>query len=130
MAAMTSRIALPAALRAPGVSSAPKRAARAVVPRASAGKEWMLQQPGITAPLGFFDPAGLCDSPTMSVSEAKRFREAELTHGRVAMLATLGWFVAEEFHPFFGTRCRVCWACGTQLARVCAPLVLVSRKAP
>ena len=118
---MSFRTAVPAALKA-GAAPRRARAAAVVAPRASAGKDWMLQAPGITAPLGFFDPAGLCDSPTMSVSEAKRFREAELTHGRVAMLATLGWFVAEEFHPFFGTRCSVCWACGTQLARLCAPL--------
>ena len=35
------------------------------------------------------------------MSEAKRFREAELTHGRVAMLATVGWIVQEEYHPIF-----------------------------
>jgi light-harvesting complex I chlorophyll a/b binding protein 1 len=45
---------------------------------------------------------GFTDSATFTVSEAKRFREAEVTHGRVAMLATLGWLLAEEYHPFFG----------------------------
>merc|ERR1712187_1026063 len=29
-------------------------------------------------------------------------REAEVKHGRVCMQATLGFFVAERFHPFFG----------------------------
>jgi light-harvesting complex I chlorophyll a/b binding protein 4 len=29
-------------------------------------------------------------------------REAELKHGRVAMLATAGFLVAESFHPLFG----------------------------
>ena len=34
---------------------------------------------------------------------AVRFiREAELKHGRVAMLASLGFLVAEPFHPLFG----------------------------
>ena len=30
-----------------------------------------------------------------------RLREAELTHGRVAMLASLGFLVQERFHPLF-----------------------------
>ena len=102
---MSFRTAVPAALKA-GAAPRRARAAAVVAPRASAGKDWMLQAPGITAPLGFFDPAGFCDAPTMTVSEAKRFRESEVTHGRVAMLAVLGWFVAEEFHPFFGASRR------------------------
>merc|ERR1719491_588575 len=45
--------------------------------------------PGITGPLGFFDPLGFCTSGEDKVSEAKiRFyREVELKHARVAMLA-------------------------------------------
>jgi hypothetical protein len=121
--------------------------------QATAGKDYMLGLPGISAPMGYFDPAvsfscahhppcalqstrigpslppsalaslrrrscqnlsplpppllwhptqGFSESATFTVSEAKRFREAELTHGRVAMLATLGWLVAEEWHPLFG----------------------------
>jgi hypothetical protein len=62
----------------------------------------MLSLPGITAPLGFFDPLGFCDNKNFSLSEAKRYREVEVTHGRVAMLASLGWIVQEEYHPFFG----------------------------
>merc|ERR1719316_658575 len=56
---------------------------------------------GIAGPLGFFDPAGFCAG---DVSEGKvRFiREAELKHGRVAMLAAVGFLVAEPFHPLFG----------------------------
>merc|ERR1719388_369208 len=50
--------------------------------------------PGIIAPTGFFDPAGLSDG--VSPSELKRYREAELTHGRVAMLASLGFLVGES----------------------------------
>ena len=69
---------------------------------AMTGKEYMLTLPGIISPTGFFDPLSLADSPTLTVSEAKRYREAEVTHGRVSMLATLGWLVAEEYHPLFG----------------------------
>lgn len=71
-------------------------------PRPMTGKEWMKTQPGVSAPFGFFDPAGLCDAPGFSIGEAKRFRESEVTHGRVAMLAVVGWIVAEGFHPLFG----------------------------
>lgn len=55
---------------------------------------------GVTAPLGFFDPAGF----TTDASEGKiRFyREVELKHGRIGMLAALGFLVAEQFHPLFG----------------------------
>ena len=41
--------------------------------------------PGALPPVGLFDPLGFAakaDEPTL-----KRYREAELTHGRVAMLA-------------------------------------------
>jgi len=38
------------------------------------------------------------------VSEGKLcfYREVELKHGRVAMLAALGFLVGENFHPLFG----------------------------
>lgn len=50
--------------------------------------------PGVAGPTGFFDPlnfAAAANGPTM-----RRYREAELTHGRVGMLAVLG-FLAGEF---------------------------------
>jgi hypothetical protein len=56
--------------------------------------------PGISAPLGFFDPAGFSDGATEG--RVKFFREVELKHGRVAMLAALGFPLAENFHPLFG----------------------------
>lgn len=41
---------------------------------------------GATAPLGYFDPLGLCqDEETF-----RRYRAAELKHGRVAMVASVG----------------------------------------
>jgi hypothetical protein len=49
---------------------------------------------GVVAPFGFFDPLNFAkdaDAATM-----KRYREAEITHGRVGMLAVLG-FLAGEF---------------------------------
>eukprot|EP00980_Cylindrotheca_fusiformis_P026087 scaffold15311_cov136-Cylindrotheca_fusiformis.AAC.9 len=49
--------------------------------------------PGAIAPTGLFDPLGFAaqaDEATL-----KRYREAELTHGRVSMLATVGFLVGE-----------------------------------
>ncbi|CAB9523455.1 Fucoxanthin-chlorophyll a-c binding protein [Seminavis robusta] len=45
---------------------------------------------GATAPLGFFDPLGLSKEGTDS-ADFNRMREAEVRHGRVAMLAVTGW---------------------------------------
>merc|ERR1740138_1074856 len=55
--------------------------------------------PGITAPMGYFDPLGLLDEKT--TEEILMFREAELAHGRVSMVAGLGFLVQENFHPIF-----------------------------
>jgi hypothetical protein len=54
---------------------------------------------GITR-LGYFDPLGF--STDISGGKLLFYREVELKHGRVAMLATLGILVAEQFHPLFG----------------------------
>lgn len=69
---------------------------KAVTVRAVAAQDMS----GVTAPFGFWDPVGL--SAKCSEGKLLWFREAELKHGRVAMLATLGILVGEKFHPFFG----------------------------
>jgi hypothetical protein len=61
--------------------------------------------PGIVPPVGFFDPLNL--SSDKSDAEIKKWREAELKHGRVAMLATLGILTAESFHPLWGFGGRI-----------------------
>merc|ERR1719502_2433680 len=55
--------------------------------------------PGAIAPAGNFDPAGF--TADLSESEVLRWREAEVTHGRVGMLASAGFLVQESFHPLF-----------------------------
>merc|ERR1719353_2548654 len=42
---------------------------------------------------------GLLDD--LSQAEIMKFREAELAHGRVSMVAALGFLVQENFHPIF-----------------------------
>jgi hypothetical protein len=52
---------------------------------------------GITNPLGFWDPAGLSKKGNLAA-----YRAAELKHGRVCMLASLGIMVTEVgYHPFY-----------------------------
>jgi len=57
--------------------------------------------PGVVAPTGYFDPLGFSQDG-ITLNEVKRYREAEVQHGRVAMLATLGYFVGEVFPGPFG----------------------------
>ena len=54
---------------------------------------------GSLPPVGFFDPFGISNGKTDG--EIKKFREAELKHGRLAMLAVLGVAVGEKFNPLF-----------------------------
>ena len=48
---------------------------------------------GVQAPVGFWDPAGL--SSDGSVENFKRRRQTELKHGRISMLATMGYITPE-----------------------------------
>lgn len=57
------------------------------------------QMSGISDPLGFFDPLGLCPD---NEAAFKKYRESELKHGRIAMLAVLGVVVGESGFNFFG----------------------------
>jgi len=57
--------------------------------------------PGAVAPTGYFDPLGFAQSG-ITLNEVKRNREAEVMHGRVAMMATVGFFVGESFPGPFG----------------------------
>merc|ERR1712194_997807 len=60
--------------------------------------------PGTLEPAEDFDPFGFADGADLQ--QMKGYREAETTHGRVAMLAVIGFLVTEgpiSFHPLFDT---------------------------
>ena len=82
----------------------------AIVPTANAlapvfvpdGTKFAYGLPGSLDPVGAFDPLGFCEGKDFET--IKQYREAELQHGRVAMLAAIGMLVTEEpieFHPLF-----------------------------
>merc|ERR1719444_323950 len=50
---------------------------------------------GVQAPVGFFDPLGFTKDG--DVTKFKRRRQVELKHGRVAMLAAMGYITPEYF---------------------------------
>ena len=64
--------------------------------------EILKSMPGVTGPFGFFDPLGYSEADDLTEGKARFYREAELKHGRVAMLASLGFLVGEQFHPLWG----------------------------
>merc|ERR1711990_1122372 len=65
----------------------------------TATTEFCYGLPGNIAPAGDFDPANLLEGA--SKKQVYRYREAELTHGRVGMLAAAGFLMQENFHPLF-----------------------------
>eukprot|EP00933_Yihiella_yeosuensis_P041426 TRINITY_DN3580_c0_g1_i2.p1 TRINITY_DN3580_c0_g1~~TRINITY_DN3580_c0_g1_i2.p1 ORF type:complete len:285 (-),score=76.75 TRINITY_DN3580_c0_g1_i2:439-1239(-) len=59
------------------------------------------EQPGVSAPLGFFDPLGFTKKPLMTWPDDptgfKHLRAAEIKHGRLCMMASLGSAVAHSY---------------------------------
>jgi len=55
--------------------------------------------PGALPPVGEFDPFNLLEGKTKD--QVLTWREAELQHCRVGMLAATGFLVQEKFHPLF-----------------------------
>merc|ERR1719453_1922445 len=68
---------------------------------ASADKagEFCYGLPGSIAPFEKFDPFNLLEGKTFE--QVRTWREAELAHARVGMLAAAGFLVQEKFHPLF-----------------------------
>jgi hypothetical protein len=78
----------------------PTKTQSQVVMMASETKLKAEDMAGVIAPTGFFDPLGF--SAKLTTGELLFYREVELKHGRVCMLAALGILVGENFHPLFG----------------------------
>ena len=86
------KLAIFAALAGSAAAFAPAQTGRATTAVRSFEDEV-----GVLAPTGFFDPAGLSDG--ISQEKFDQYRLAEVKHGRVAMLAVLG-YVAPETYRF------------------------------
>ena len=73
------------------------------IPRHTTPKHTCAQAPAHlrspSANLRVQDPAGFLDD--LSNQEITMYREAELAHCRVSMIAALGFLVQENFHPIF-----------------------------
>lgn len=74
--------------------------------------------PGALAPAGDFDPLGLCPS---ELGEVVRYREAEVMHGRVAMVAAVGYLAGEAASPVVWDG-AIAGPANDQLAMVPGPL--------
>lgn len=62
-------------------------------------RAYVTSLPGVSAPFpDVFDPLGL--AKTASVVDVKRWRESEITHGRISMLAVVGFLVGENLEDF------------------------------
>ena len=84
------KLAIASILAASAAAFAPSPTART----SSAMKAFTAEDlPGALAPMGFFDPLGFAEKADEKT--LKRYREAEVTHGRVAMLAVIGFFAGE-----------------------------------
>ncbi|KAL1524295.1 hypothetical protein AB1Y20_019198 [Prymnesium parvum] len=91
------------ALHSASLSFAPMSRAVAPSTRAPAvnmaSSDFCYGLPGSIAPVENFDPFNLLDGK--SKEQVMTWREAELTHCRVGMLASAGFLVQEKFHPLF-----------------------------
>merc|ERR1719261_2452175 len=85
-----------------GQEGAAVEEAEAPAPAPFNGLTYAKSLPGVTGPMGFFDPMGFCSADDITEGKIKFYREVELKHGRVGMLAALGFLVGENFHPLFG----------------------------
>merc|ERR1712118_634714 len=65
------------------------------------GKAFAKTLPGITGD-ELWDPANYCSQQGVTEGKIRFYREVELKHGRLGMLAALGLIVGENYHPLFG----------------------------
>jgi hypothetical protein len=88
------------------VFSIPEDSAPPVVDPPFSPSAYLATLPGASAPFGVWDPAGFCSDAngadgSATEGKVRFYREVELKHCRIAMLAAVGFPVAEQFHPLF-----------------------------
>merc|ERR1712224_415972 len=66
------------------------------------GEAYAKTLPGIRDNAEFWDPMRYCSQRGITEGKIKFYREVELKHGRLGMLAALGIVVGENYHPLFG----------------------------
>merc|ERR1719407_11158 len=71
----------------------------AAAEKAAGQGEFCYGLPGNIVPVENFDPFNLLEGKTFE--QVRTWREAELAHCRVGMLAATGFLVQEKFHPLF-----------------------------
>jgi len=76
--------------------------------------------PGALAPMGEFDPMGF-SRRGVPLNDVRRYREAEVMHGRVAMVAAVGYLVGEWASPIVWDG-KISGPANDQLDQVPAPL--------
>jgi len=98
-------MAAQALFKAPCAQRAAVRSRKALRVRAAANTssmttmEYLKTLPGVSDPFpDVFDPLNL--SATASIKDVRRWRESEIVHGRVSMLAALGFIVGEQLEDF------------------------------
>mmetsp|Transcript_40944 Transcript_40944/g.92322 ORF Transcript_40944/g.92322 Transcript_40944/m.92322 type:complete len:208 (+) Transcript_40944:74-697(+) len=97
---MSLKLATIAAALSGAAAFAPSNGLKTVARSSSALKMSVEDMPGVTGPLGFFDPAGFSNTDEATL---KKFREAEIKHGRVAMLGALGFLVGDNISGWAGS---------------------------
>jgi len=85
----------------PHVFSAMDSASKKIVTRATQELNLKAEEmAGVSPPLGFWDPFGF--TTRIEGTTLLYLKEAEIKHGRVCMLAFIGIFAGEKYHPFIG----------------------------
>ena len=86
--------------------------------------------PGVPSSRFDFDPLGFAERA--SPAEMVKYREAELKHGRVAMLAITGMLFAEVWHPMLYAPSNVpaIFACGPSVLKCRVDGVVLTRVIP
>lgn len=107
----------------PPLTTLPRRSKRRNRPALLNGwvpdpNEFCYGLPGSTAPMGNFDPLGFASADLETV---RRYREAEVMHGRVAMTAVVGYLVGESASPVVWNG-AVSGPANDQLAQIPSPL--------